>query len=48
MLRQSLIAMTMAAGLATGAVAEPAMIDLTKNAVRTRIDIPANGAVRVS
>ncbi|UVO53917.1 GspH/FimT family pseudopilin [Sphingomonas sp. SUN039] len=33
---------------ATGAVAEPAAIDLSKDAVRVRIDIPANGAVRVT
>jgi type II secretion system protein H len=33
---------------ATGAVAEPAVIDLSKDAVRVRIDIPANGAVRVT
>lgn len=33
---------------ATGAVTAPAVIDLTKNAVRVRIDFPANGAVRVS
>ncbi len=33
---------------ATGAVAEPAAIDLSRDAVRVRIDIPANGAVRVS
>ncbi len=32
----------------TGAVAEPAAIDLSKDAVVVRIDIPANGAVRVS
>ena len=33
---------------ATGAVAEPAAIDLSKDAVSVRIDIPANGAVRVT
>jgi general secretion pathway protein H len=33
---------------ATGAVAEPAAIDLSKDAMRVRIDILANGAVRVT
>jgi type II secretion system protein H len=33
---------------ATGAVAEPATIDLSKDGVVVRIDIPANGAVRVT
>jgi general secretion pathway protein H len=33
---------------ATGAVTAPAVIDLTKNAVRVRIDFPASGAVHVS
>jgi type II secretion system protein H len=33
---------------ATGAVAEPAVIDLSQDAARVRIDIPANGAVRVA
>jgi type II secretion system protein H len=33
---------------ATGGVAEPAVIDLSKDAVVVRIDIPANGAVRVT
>ena len=33
---------------ATGAVAEPAVIDVSKDSVVVRIDIPANGAVRVT
>ena len=33
---------------ATGAVAEPATVDLSKDGVVVRIDIPANGAVRVT
>jgi type II secretion system protein H len=33
---------------ATGGVAEPVVIDLSKDAVVVRIDIPANGAVRVT
>jgi general secretion pathway protein H len=33
---------------ATGAVAEPAVVDLVKDTVTVRIDIPANGAVRVT
>jgi len=33
---------------ATGGVAEPAVIDLSKDSVVVRIDIPANGAVRVT
>ena len=32
----------------TGAVSEPAAVELSKDAVRVRIDIPANGAIRVS
>lgn len=33
---------------ATGGVAEPATIDIAKDAVAVRIDIPANGTVRVT